>query len=251
VSPSNEGRGYVLRRIMRRAMRHAHILGAREPLMHRLAPTLIAEMGEAYPELKRAGPVIEAQLREEEERFRRTLANGLRLLEDEIGGLTRPETLRPHRVQALRHVRLPARLHAGYFARALARSGRRGIRSRDAGAEGSGRRELEGRDGGDNPAIWHSILERTRGNEFLGYGAEEGEGRLAGVVAGGAEQHELREGVQAALVFDRTPFYAESGGQAGDKGVIRFANGAEFLVEDTQKQAGALHAHIGRLSKGA
>src|SRR5690606_14555671 len=93
VSPSNEGRGYVLRRIMRRAMRHAHILGAKEPRMHRLAPTLIAEMGDAYPELKRAQPVIEAQLREEEERFRRTLANGLRLLEDEIGGLKQGQKL--------------------------------------------------------------------------------------------------------------------------------------------------------------
>src|SRR5690606_13227270 len=91
---------------------------------------------------------------------------------------------------------------------------------------------------------------RTRGNEFLGYAAEAGEGALMAIVAQGAEQHELREGVAAALLFDRTPFYAESGGQAGDRGVIRFANGAEFNVEDTQKQAGALHAHIGRLSQG-
>ena len=124
VSPSNEGRGYVLRRIMRRAMRHAHILGAKEPLMHRLAPTLIAEMGEAYPELKRARPVIEAQLHEEEERFRRTLANGLRLLEDELGWAEEgPEALRPHGVQALRHVRLSARSHARHPARARAGSG--------------------------------------------------------------------------------------------------------------------------------
>ena len=97
VSPSNEGRGYVLRRIMRRAMRHAHILGAKEPLMHRLAPTLIAEMGEAYPELKRARPVIEAQLHEEEDRFRRTLANGLRLLEEEVGALKQGQKLRAAR----------------------------------------------------------------------------------------------------------------------------------------------------------
>jgi alanyl-tRNA synthetase len=109
----------------------------------------------------------------------------------------------------------------------------------------------KGADGADNPAIWHAMLERTRGNEFLGYGAEAGDGKLAAIVAHGEEQHDLREGATGALVFDRTPFYAESGGQAGDYGVIRFANGAEFTVEGTQKQAGALHAHIGRLTKGA
>ena len=252
VSPSNEGRGYVLRRIMRRAMRHAHILGAKEPLMHRLAPTLIAEMGEAYPELKRARPVIEAQLREEEERFRRTLANGLRLLEDEIGGLKDGEKLSG---------RTAFKLYDTFgFPLDLTQDILRGkdlevdVAAYDAAMQeqrDAGAASWKGADGADNPAIWHSILERTRGNEFLGYGAESGEGALAAIVAGGAEQHELREGMAGALVFDRTPFYAESGGQSGDHGVIKFANGAEFAVEDTQKQAGALHAHIGRLTKGS
>ena len=252
VSPSNEGRGYVLRRIMRRAMRHAHILGAKEPLMHRLAPTLIAEMGEAYPELKRAQPVIEAQLREEEERFRRTLANGLRLLEDEIAGLKEGEKLSG---------RTAFKLYDTFgFPLDLTQDILRGKglevdepeydaamqEQKDAGAA-----SWKGADGADNPAIWLSILERTKGNEFLGYGAEAGEGAIAAIVANGAESHELREGAAGALVFDRTPFYAESGGQAGDHGLIKFANGAAFAVEDTQKQAGSLHAHIGRLVKGA
>ncbi len=252
VSPSNEGRGYVLRRIMRRAMRHAHILGAKEPLMHRLAPTLIAEMGEAYPELKRAQPVIEAQLREEEERFRRTLANGLRLLEDEIAGLKEGEKLSG---------RTAFKLYDTFgFPLDLTQDILRGKglevdepeydaamqEQKDAGAA-----SWKGADGADNPAIWLSILERTKGNEFLGYGAEAGEGAIAAIVANGAESHDLREGATGALVFDRTPFYAESGGQAGDHGLIKFANGAAFAVEDTQKQAGSLHAHIGRLVKGA
>ncbi len=252
VSPSNEGRGYVLRRIMRRGMRHAHILGAKEPLMHRLAPTLIAEMGDAYPELRRAQPVIEAQLREEEERFRRTLANGLRLLEDELGGLKKGQKLSG---------RTAFKLYDTFgFPLDLTQDILRGralevdVAEYDAAMQeqkDQGAASWKGADGADNPAIWHSILERTRGNEFLGYAGEAGDGALAAIVAGGAEVHELREGAGAALVFDRTPFYAESGGQAGDHGVIKFANGAEFTVDDTHKQAGALHVHIGRLIKGA
>ncbi|MEZ6024016.1 MAG: alanine--tRNA ligase [Hyphomonadaceae bacterium] len=252
VSPSNEGRGYVLRRIMRRAMRHAHILGAKEPLMYRLAPTLIAEMGEAYPELKRAEPVIKAQLHEEEERFRRTLANGLRLLEDEVGALKQGRKLSG---------RTAFKLYDTFgFPLDLTQDILRGrglevdVPEYDAAMQeqkDQGAASWKGADGGDNPVIWHSILERTKGNQFLGYAAEVGEGKVTAIVAGGAEVHELREGASGALVFDRTPFYAESGGQSGDQGKITFANGAEFVVEDTQKQAGALHAHIGRLTKGA
>jgi alanyl-tRNA synthetase len=251
VTPANEGRGYVLRRIMRRAMRHAHILGAKDPLMHRLAPTLIAEMGEAYPELRRAKPVIEAQLFEEEERFRRTLGNGLRLLEDELAALKKGQKLAGETAFKLYDTfGFPLDLTQDILRG-------RGLEVDVAGFDKAmerqrekGRESWQGAEGADNAAIWHSILERTTGSEFLGYGAEEGEAKLAAIVAQGAEQHELREGVAAALVFDRTPFYAESGGQAGDKGVIRFANGAEFVVEDTQKQAGALNAHLGRLTKG-
>jgi len=252
VTPANEGRGYVLRRIMRRAMRHAHILGAKEPLLHRLAPTLIAEMGDAYPELKRAKPVIEAQLHEEEERFRRTLGNGLKLLEEELATLKKGQKLAGETAFKLYDTfGFPLDLTQDILRG-------RGLEVDVAGFDRAmerqrekGRESWQGAEGGDNAAIWHSILERTTGNEFLGYVAEEGEGKLAAIVAAGAEQHDLREGVRAALVFDRTPFYAESGGQAGDRGVIRFANGAEFVVEDTQRQAGALHAHIGRLTKGA
>ncbi|MBX3430690.1 MAG: alanine--tRNA ligase [Hyphomonadaceae bacterium] len=252
VSPSNEGRGYVLRRIMRRAMRHAHILGAKEPLMHRLAPTLIAEMGEAYPELKRAQPVIEAQLREEEERFRRTLSNGLRLLEDELATLKKGQKLSGRTAFKLYDTfGFPLDLTQDIL---RGRSLEVDVSEYDVAMQeqrDQGAASWKGADGADNPAIWLSILERTKGNEFLGYGGEAGDGAVTAIVSGGAEQHQLREGATGALVFDRTPFYAESGGQAGDHGVIKFANGAEFVVEDTQKQAGALHAHVGRLVKGA
>lgn len=252
VSPSNEGRGYVLRRIMRRGMRHAHILGAKEPLMHRLAPTLIAEMGDAYPELRRAEPVIKAQLHEEEERFRRTLANGLRLLDEEVGDLKRGQKLSGRTAFKLYDTfGFPLDLTQDIL---RARGLEVDVPGYDAAMQeqkSAGAASWKGADGADNPTIWHSILERTRGNEFLGYGSEAGDGALTAIVASGEERHELKQGEAGALVFDRTPFYAESGGQAGDQGVIRFANGAEFVVEDTLKQAGALHAHVGRLVKGA
>ncbi|WP_395645404.1 alanine--tRNA ligase [Terricaulis sp.] len=252
VTPDKEGRGYVLRRIMRRAMRHAHMLGAKEPLMHRLAPALIEEMGKAYPELERAKPVIITQLRDEEERFRRTLANGLKLVEDEVAQLKKGQKFDGN---------VAFKLHDTFgFPLDLTQDILRGrglevdVPAFDAAMkkqQEGGAASWKGADGADNPAIWHSILERTKGNEFLGYGAEAGEGKLTAIVAGGAEAHELRDGQAGALVFDRTPFYAESGGQAGDHGAITFANGAEFVVEDTLKQAGALHVHVGRLSKGA
>jgi len=252
IIPANEGRGYVLRRIMRRAMRHAHILGAKEPLMHRLAPALIAEMGAAYPELERARPVIVAQLQEEEERFRRTLGNGLKLLEDELVGLKRGRKLAGETAFKLYDTfGFPLDLTQDILRG-------RGLEVEVAGFDAAmerqrekGRESWAGAEGGDDPALWLSILERACGNEFLGYKAEQGEGVLVAIVAGGEERSDLSEGVHGALVFDRTPFYAESGGQAGDRGILRFANGAEFVVEDTQKQAAALHVHVGRLSKGA
>jgi alanyl-tRNA synthetase len=250
VTPSNEGRGYVLRRIMRRAMRHAHILGAKEPLMHRLAPTLVAEMGEAFPELKRAQPVIEAQLRDEEERFQRTLGNGLRLLEDELGTLKQGQKLAGETAFKLYDTfGFPLDLTQDILRG-------RGLEVDTAGFDTAmerqrekGRESWTGAGEAVNDAVWLSIQERTHGNEFLGYGAEQGEGVLSAIVARGEEAHALQQGEPGALIFDRTPFYAESGGQAGDHGVLRFAGGAEFVVEDTQKHAG-LHAHIGRLVKG-
>ena len=251
VMPSKGGRGYVLRRIMRRAMRHAHMLGAAEPLLYRLAPTLIAEMGEAYPELERARPVILNQLETEEEQFRRTFGNGLKLLEDEARTLKKGKLFSGD---------VAFKLHDTYgFPLDLTQDILRGrgvavdVPTFDARMEEQrqgGRDSWKGADGADDGALWLAIKDRVLANEFLGYAHEEGEGAVAAIVAGGEEAHTLEAGREAALVFDRTPFYAESGGQAGDFGEILFANGAVFEVSDTQKQAGALHVHIGRLVKG-
>ena len=252
VMPSNEGRGYVLRRIMRRAMRHAHILGAKEPLMHRLAPTLIAEMGNAFPELVRAKPVIEAQLREEEERFRRTLANGLRLLEDELSGLKASEKLSG---------RTAFKLYDTFgFPLDLTQDILRGrglevdVAAYDAAMEEQKTQGKESWTGGEavgDASLWLGLKDQLSASEFLGYRDNESSGALKAIVAGGKVQSSLSGAAQAALIFDKTPFYGESGGQAGDHGTIHFESGAEFIVDDTQKQAGSLHVHVGRLKSGA
>jgi alanyl-tRNA synthetase len=237
---------------MRRAMRHAHILGASEPLMHRLAPTLIAAMGGAYPELERARPVILDQLEQEEERFRRTLGRGLQLLEEQTARLKKGAALPGETAFKLYDTYgfpidltqdiLRARglgVDLAGFDLAMERQREKG---REAWA-GSGEAATD--------AVWHSIAERVGATEFLGYGAEEGEARLVAIVAHGEERHEIRGGALAELVFERTPFYAESGGQAGDHGTITFRSGAVFKVADVHKRAGALNAHVGELTSGA
>ncbi len=252
VTPANEGRGYVLRRIMRRAMRHAHLLGAAEPLLHRLAPTLIAEMGTAFPELKRAEPVIRDQLEQEEERFRRTLGRGLALLEEETRALA-PGAALPGETAF--------KLYDTYgFPLDLTQDILRGRglgldlpgfdaamdRQREKGREswaGSGESA-----GGD---VWLALKDKAGATRFQGYLEEEGEGRLIAIVVDGASVERLEPGAEAELLFDATPFYAESGGQGGDQGVITFAGGAEFTVSETQKRAGALHVHRGVLAGGA
>jgi alanyl-tRNA synthetase len=250
VSPSNEGRGYVLRRIMRRAMRHAHILGAKQPLMHRLAPTLIAEMCEAYPELKRAQPVIEAQLHEEEERFRRTLGNGLKLLEEELAPLKKGQKLAGETAFKLYDTfGFPLDLTQDILRG-------RGLEVDAAGFDAAMERQREkGRESwaGSGEAasedVWLKLADQGGATEFLGYASEAAPATLHAVVEKGQVARAVSGPADLALVFNRTPFYGESGGQAGDQGVIHFDNGAEFIVDDTQKHAG-LHVHLGRLKGG-
>ena len=252
VTPSNEGRGYVLRRIMRRAMRHAHLLGASEPVLFGLAKTLSDEMGEAFPELPRALPVIEETLRGEEERFQRTLGRGLTLLDEATANLKEGEALPGETAfklydtygfpldlteDALRTRGLSVD-HAGFDA-AMERQ------RADARASwtGSGQAAPE--------ALWFSVRDRLGATEFEGYNSHDGQSELTAIVADGAEQSDLSAGQGAELIFKSTPFYAEGGGQIGDAGVITFDNGAVFTVTDVQKRAGSIYAHIGVLEEGA
>ncbi|KAA5804537.1 alanine--tRNA ligase [Alkalicaulis satelles] len=252
VTPSNEGRGYVLRRIMRRAMRHAHMLGAEEPVLFTLARTLADEMGGAYPDLVRALPAIEETLRGEEERFQRTLGRGLGLLEEAVAALKPGEALPGETA---------FKLYDTYgFPLDLTQDA---LRARGLGVDEAGfetameRQRAQARahwaGSGDAAAdtVWLALKERLGETGFTGYAGYEGEGELMAIVAGGGELEALEAGQEAELVFDQTPFYAEGGGQIGDSGEIVFANGARFTVRDVQKRAGALYAHIGVLSEGA
>ncbi|WP_270374677.1 alanine--tRNA ligase [Marinicauda sp. Alg238-R41] len=252
VGPSNEGRGYVLRRIMRRAMRHAHLLGAQEPVMHQLVPALVAEMGDAFPELNRARPVIEETLRAEEERFQRTLGRGLSLLEEASSGLAQGDSLPGETAfklydtfgfpldltqDALRAKGMSVDV-AGFDA-AMDRQ------KTEARASWSGSGEAA------PDTVWYSVRDAAGATGFTGYTALGGEDTIRAIVAGKTSVDALEDGQSGELVFSSTPFYAEGGGQIGDTGTISFANGAVFKVEDVKKRAGDVYAHIGQVSGGA
>lgn len=252
VLPSNEGRGYVLRRIMRRAMRHAHLLGAADPLMWRLVPALVREMGQAYPELLRAEALITETLRLEEIRFRRTLARGLTLLDDATGSLTSGATLDGETA---------FKLYDTYgFPLDLTQDAlrARGIAvDTDAFQTAMERQKAEARanwaGSGDTATetVWFSLRDKLGATEFLGYSAEAAEGKVLALVRDGAEIAEAKAGEPVSIVVNQTPFYAESGGQVGDAGRIETEGGAVILVEDTQKRADGLFVHIGQVESGS
>ncbi|MCU0732101.1 MAG: alanine--tRNA ligase, partial [Hyphomonas sp.] len=251
VLPSNEGRGYVLRRIMRRAMRHGHMLGAREPLMHKLVPALVAEMGKAYPELGRAQVAIEAAIEQEEARFQRTLGNGLALLDKAVAELPAGAALPGDVAFRLSDTfGFPLDLTQDILRG-------RGLEVDVAGFEAAldvqrDASRAAGFSSGDQATeeIWFDVRGKSGATKFTGYGATSGEGKLVAIASGGALSDTLSPGA-AELVFDATPFYAESGGQAGDHGEIVFEGGARFIVRDVQKRAGDVHVHMGELVSGS
>jgi alanyl-tRNA synthetase len=250
VLPSNEGRGYVLRRIMRRAMRHAELLGAREPLMFRLVPTLAREMGQAYPELIRAEALISETLKLEETRFRRTLERGLAILDEEAKSLKKGDRLNGD---------IAFTLYDTYgFPRDLTEDALRprgitvDIDAFDAAMERQREKARESWKGsGDaaTEAVWFALREKLGATEFLGYETETAEGVVAALVKDGKEVQSLGKGESGAVVVNQTPFYGESGGQVGDTGVMS-ADGVRFRVTDTQKKAGDLLVHTGIVEEG-
>ena len=251
VMPSNEGRGYVLRRIMRRAMRHAQLMGCTEPLMWRLVPALVRETGQAFAELVRAEPLIAETLKLEETRFKETLARGLRLLDEATDELT-PGAPLPGETAF--------RLYDTYgFPLDLTEDALRaqGRRVERAGFDACMDRQREaarrawagsGESAGD--AVWFGIRERVGATEFLGYGTESAEGVVRALVAGGTEAERAEAGDTVALVVNQTPFYAEAGGQVGDTGTLVSASGARARVTDTRREADGLHVHHAVVEEG-
>jgi alanyl-tRNA synthetase len=251
VLPTNEGRGYVLRRIMRRAMRHVHLLGAREPAMWRLVPTLVSQMGQAYPELIRAQPLVTETLRLEETRFRQTLERGLKLLEEETVKLPAKSPL-PGEVAFKLYdtFGFPLDLTQDVL-RGQGRSVEMaGFESSMARQREEARKSWAGSGEVAGERIWFEVRERVGPTEFLGYAHEMAEGEVVALIVAGEEVESIDAGSDAAVVTNQTPFYGESGGQQGDTGILFTEHGAEFAVRDTQRHAGDLFVHIGRLTKG-
>ncbi|HEX4303661.1 MAG TPA: alanine--tRNA ligase [Rhizomicrobium sp.] len=250
VLPSNEGRGYVLRRIMRRAMRHAHLIGSKDPLMHRLVPALVAEMGNAYPELKRAESMIGETLRLEEIRFRDTLARGQKLLDDASSTLRAGDKLAGD---------VAFKLYDTYgFPLDLTQDA---LKARNIGVDTDGfdaamaRQKAEARKAwaGSGEAAtdtqWFAVRDEFGATEFFGYDTEAAEGKIVAMFKDGARIDSAREGETVLLLANQTPFYAESGGQVGDQGWLKGPKG-EGVVEDTEKKLGALHVHVVKITKG-
>lgn len=250
VMPSNDGRGYVLRRIMRRAMRHAHLLGAKDPVMHRLVPALVRQMGAAYPELGQAQPLITETLEQEEKRFKQTLDRGLKLLDDELSNLPEDADLPGDAAFKLYDTYgFPLDLTQD----ALREKGRSVDTSGfDAAMEqqkAKARAAWSGSGEATDATVWFDVAEAAGPTDFLGYDTETAEGLIVALVVDGKQVETVPEGAEVQIALNQSPFYAESGGQVGDTGIIRTETG-EAQVTDTRKTAGVF-VHLATVTKGS
>jgi alanyl-tRNA synthetase len=256
VTPSNEGRGYVLRRIMRRAMRHAHLLGATDPLMHRLVPTLVSEMGEAYPELGRAQAFIEDTLKQEEIRFRTTLGRGMALFDAATQDFQPGDMLDGQTAFTLSDTYgFPLDLTQDEARRRGYSVNVDGFEEAMAAQRERGRANWKGSGQSANAGEWLALRDRLGPTVFTGYDAVEGSGEVLAIVRDGVSVDALEAGDRAEVLFDQTPFYGEGGGQAGDRGEIEWTDGSgqqgAGTVLDVQKHAGGdLYAHTIEITSG-
>ncbi len=251
VLPANEGRGYVLRRIMRRAMRHAHLIGANEPLMHRLVPALVAEMGAAFPELVRAQPLIEATLQQEETRFRQTLDRGLKLLDEATAGLAEGGTLAGETAFKLYDTYgFPYDLTEDALRAQGLAVDRAGFDAAMAEQKRAARAAWKGSGAKASDELWFDIAEQSGSTEFTGYANDTGEAEVVALIRDGVRVDHATAGETVAIVVNQTPFYAESGGQVGDAGIVSSDLGLHARVTDTSKQLGRIWVHHADIQSG-
>ncbi len=251
VLPSNEGRGYVLRRIMRRAMRHAHMLGCKQPLVGRLVPALVERMGTAYPELVRAQALISETLLLEETRFKEMLARGLRLLEEATSSLPKGARL-PGEVAFKLYdtFGFPLDLTEDVLRAEGRKVDSAGFDAAMAHQRAEARKAWAGSGEAATGRVWFELREKYGASEFLGYDTTMAEGRVEAILVAGHEVLAAEAGAKVQLILNQTPFYGESGGQMGDSGAIFSADGLELAVSDTQRKAGDLFVHDGQIAKG-
>ncbi|MBV2144638.1 alanine--tRNA ligase [Falsochrobactrum sp. TDYN1] len=250
VLPSNEGRGYVLRRIMRRAMRHAQLLGAKEPLMWRLLPALVREMGQAYPELLRAEPLISETLKLEETRFRKTLERGLGLLSDASEQLIEGDRLDGETAFKLYDTYgFPLDLTQDALRQRGITVDVNGFNTAMERQKAEARANWAGSGEAATETIWFGIKDKVGATEFLGYETESAEGVITALVREGALVQSISEGETVSVVVNQTPFYGESGGQQGDTGTIS-GEGFAIAIRDTLKKGEGVFVHIGEITKG-
>ncbi len=251
VMPSNEGRGYVLRRIMRRAMRHAQMIGCKDPLMHRLVPALVAEMGQAFPELVRAEAMVAETLLLEEKRFRKTLDRGMRLLDEEISSMKEGGVLNGE---------VAFKLYDTYgFPLDLTQDALRakhltvdegGFNAAMEKQKAEARAAWKGSGSSATETVWFEAQEQFGATEFVGYSTTRAEGKIIQIVVGDSVVDKAGTGEEVSILTNQTPFYAESGGQVGDIGYFTTDSGAKVEISDTQKKLGTLHVHIGTVVEG-
>jgi alanyl-tRNA synthetase len=252
VLPSNEGRGYVLRRIMRRAMRHAHLLGATEPLMHRLVPALVTEMGQAYPELQRGQALIQEVLEREETQFRRTLDKGLKLLDEATGTMDEGGTLDGGTAFKLYDTYgFPYDLTEDALRSRGITVDKEGFDAAMEQQKAAARAAWKGSGQSASEEVWFDLADTQGSTEFTGYNSTTGEAEVVAIVKDGEQVQSAKDGDEVVVLTNQTPFYGESGGQTGDAGRIWTPEGLEFAVETTNKPLGRLHTHVGKLTGGS
>jgi alanyl-tRNA synthetase len=255
IMPSNEGRGYVLRRIMRRAMRHVHMMGVHDPMMHKLVPALVTQMGDHYPELKEQESFIKQTLESEETRFRNTLDRGLKLLEDETSKLGSNEALAGDVAFKLFDTYgFPLDLTQDVLKSQKRAVDVAGFQAAMEAQKALARKSWVGSGDAGSQKIWFDLKDQFGASEFLGYNADKGQGKILAIIKDGQNVQSAKAGELVQILTNQTPFYAESGGQIGDTGYLTESTGASHPVSvrinSTQKQLGALHVHIGDVQKG-